>query len=146
MINNIQDNFLEQAKQNNQQITIHLMAKTRLIGWVKNYDRHSITIEFQGQEQIIYKQAIAAIVVPQIRRRPGGGFRRPDRPNTPDAPGGAERRPYNSRPPQDGRPFVPREGRPPFSRDNRDTRDTRDTRDRNDGNTFPPRFPKKPNE
>src|SRR5207248_8096131 len=64
---NLQETFLEQAKNNHYVVMVHLVGKVKLIGTVKDFDKYSVTINSYGQDQLIYKQAIATIVLPRGR-------------------------------------------------------------------------------
>lgn len=72
---NVQDVFLGKAK--NEKIPISVFfEKVKMVGIVKNFDQFSITLDSNGQEQMIYKQGINYIGLPKPKRafkpRPGG--------------------------------------------------------------------------
>ncbi|MEW6729986.1 MAG: RNA chaperone Hfq [Acidobacteriota bacterium] len=118
---NLQDTFLEQAKNNNCVVTIHLVGKVKLMGTIKDYDKHSVTINTYGQDQHIYKQAISTIVLPRgystrlmIPKTETAGEEGQSGEAMPPRFGPRPPRPMGGRPP---RPSFGR--RPPFPRDRR---------------------------
>jgi host factor-I protein len=46
----------------NQPITVYLTRGNRITGKVKSFDRFSILLEANGEEQLVYKHAISTIV------------------------------------------------------------------------------------
>ncbi|MCS6885380.1 MAG: RNA chaperone Hfq [Acidobacteriota bacterium] len=61
---NVQDVFLEHAKVAQCSVTLYL-GKLKLVGKIKDYDRYSVTVDFQGRQQLISKQAISVIQLPR---------------------------------------------------------------------------------
>ena len=66
---NIQDGFLNQLRRDRLVVTIFLMSGAKLIGRVKSFDKFSLLLESEGQEQLIFKHAIATVVA----SKPSGG-------------------------------------------------------------------------
>src|SRR6186997_3183553 len=66
--NNIQDNFLNQARRERMGVTIYLISGVKLTGRIKSFDKYSLILEAGSQEQLIFKHAISTVSV--IR---GGG-------------------------------------------------------------------------
>ncbi|HXE76035.1 MAG TPA: RNA chaperone Hfq [Candidatus Xenobia bacterium] len=60
---NIQDGFLNQLRRDRLKVTIFLMSGDKLVGRVKSFDKFSLLLESEGQEQLIFKHAIATVVV-----------------------------------------------------------------------------------
>jgi len=58
---NIQDPFFYQLRRDSQMIHVFLISGKRLTGILRRFDRFSIVIENQGQEQLVFKHAIASI-------------------------------------------------------------------------------------
>ena len=67
---NIQDGFLNQLRRDRLVVTILLMNGAKLTGRVKSFDKFSLLLESEGQEQLIFKHAIATVVV---SKAPAGG-------------------------------------------------------------------------
>ena len=58
---NIQDPFFYQLRKEERVIHVYLASGKRLTGTLRRFDRFSIILEHQGQEQIVFKHAIASI-------------------------------------------------------------------------------------
>ncbi len=58
----IQDELLKKAMEENRPITVYLTRGNRITGKVKSFDRFSILLEANGEEQLVYKHAISTIV------------------------------------------------------------------------------------
>ena len=59
--NNIQDNFLNQARRERMGVTIYLISGVKLTGRIKSFDKYSLILEAGSQEQLIFKHAISTI-------------------------------------------------------------------------------------
>ena len=70
---NIQEAFLNSARKERIFLTIYLMSGVKLSGRIKSFDKYSVILESNNQEQLIFKHAISTVV---MGRRPGSG--RPD--------------------------------------------------------------------
>ena len=68
---NIQDPFFYQLRKESQMIHVYLISGKRFSGILRRFDRYAIVIENSGQEQLIFKHAIASIspVTPGDERR-----------------------------------------------------------------------------
>lgn len=68
---NIQDPFFYQLRKEEQTIHVYLASGKRLTGILRRFDRFAIILEHEGQEQIVFKHAIASIsaVPPSELRR-----------------------------------------------------------------------------
>ena len=62
---NIQDGFLNAARKERVQVTIYLVSGVKLTGRVRSFDRFSLVLESNNQEQLIFKHAISTIALPR---------------------------------------------------------------------------------
>ncbi len=70
--NNIQDNFLNQARRERSGVTIYLISGVKLTGRIKSFDKYSLILEAGSQEQLIFKHAISTVSLPRgMHRGPG---------------------------------------------------------------------------
>ncbi|MBI3933775.1 MAG: RNA chaperone Hfq [Acidobacteria bacterium] len=60
---NIQDTFLNLARKERVPVTIFLMGGAKLSGKIKSFDKYSVILESNHQEQLIFKHAISTVVV-----------------------------------------------------------------------------------
>jgi host factor-I protein len=65
---NIQDSFLNTARKERHNITIYLVSGVKLTGKIRSFDKYSVLLENNSQEQLIFKHAISTVV----SGRPGG--------------------------------------------------------------------------
>ena len=63
---NIQDSFLNNARKDKIVITIYLMSGVKLSGRIKSFDKYSLVLETNNQEQLIFKHAISTVVTQKI--------------------------------------------------------------------------------
>jgi host factor-I protein len=56
---NIQDSFLNNARKDKIVLTIYLMSGVKLSGRIKSFDKYSLVLETNNQEQLIFKHAIS---------------------------------------------------------------------------------------
>jgi host factor-I protein len=59
---NIQDGFLNNARKDKVVVTIYLMSGVKLSGRIKSFDKYSMVLETNNQEQLIFKHAISTVV------------------------------------------------------------------------------------
>lgn len=59
---NIQDSFLNNARKDKVVVTIYLMSGVKLSGRIKSFDKYSLVLETNNQEQLIFKHAISTVV------------------------------------------------------------------------------------
>ena len=59
---NIQDSFLNNARKEKGLITIYLLSGVKLSGRIKSFDKYSLVLETNNQEQLIFKHAISTVV------------------------------------------------------------------------------------
>ena len=61
----IQDVFLNFARRDRLPVKIHLMDGRHLDARIKNFDKFAVVVEVDGQDQLIFKHAIATIETPR---------------------------------------------------------------------------------
>ena len=59
---NIQDSFLNNARKEKGLVTIYLLSGVKLSGRIKSFDKYSLVLETNNQEQLIFKHAISTVV------------------------------------------------------------------------------------
>ena len=62
---NIQDSFLNSARKEKTPITIYLLSGVKLTGRIRSFDKYSVVLDANGQEQLIFKHAISTLVMPK---------------------------------------------------------------------------------
>lgn len=60
---NIQEAFLNNARKEKIYLTIYLMSGVKLSGRIKSFDKYSVILEANSQEQLIFKHAISTVVI-----------------------------------------------------------------------------------
>jgi host factor-I protein len=60
---NIQDSFLNNARKEKGLVTIYLLSGVKLTGRIKSFDKYSLVLETNNQEQLIFKHAISTVVI-----------------------------------------------------------------------------------
>ena len=81
---NIQEAFLNNARKEKTFLTIYLMSGVKLSGRIRSFDKYSVILETNNQEQLIFKHAISTVVVSKPFHTAAG----PHQPGlTPAAPG-----------------------------------------------------------
>ncbi len=60
---NIQDSFLNTARKDKAPITIYLLSGVKLTGRIRSFDKYSVVLETNNQEQLIFKHAISTVVM-----------------------------------------------------------------------------------
>ena len=80
---NIQEAFLNNARKEKTFLTIYLMSGVKLSGRIKSFDKYSVVLETNNQEQLIFKHAISTVVVSKPFHATAGAH-----PSAPGAPGG----------------------------------------------------------
>ena len=61
---------MNQLRRDRLVVIIYLMSGAKLTGRVKSFDKFSLLLESEGQEQLIFKHAIATVVA---SKTPAGG-------------------------------------------------------------------------
>jgi host factor-I protein len=59
---NIQDTFLNTVRKDKSPITIYLVSGVKLTGKIRSFDKYSVLLENNFQEQLIFKHAISTVV------------------------------------------------------------------------------------
>ncbi len=62
---NIQDVFLNSARRDRLGVTIYLMDGRHFDARIKNFDKFAVVVEVEGNDQLIFKHAIATIETPR---------------------------------------------------------------------------------
>src|SRR5512135_2876813 len=60
---NIQDSFLNTARKDKATITIYLLSGVKLTGRIRSFDKYSVVLETNNQEQLIFKHAISTVAM-----------------------------------------------------------------------------------
>lgn len=60
---NIQDSFLNTARKERTNITIYLLSGVKLTGRIRSFDKYSVVLETNNQEQLIFKHAISTVAM-----------------------------------------------------------------------------------
>jgi len=63
---NIQDSFLNTARKERINITIYLLSGVKLSGRIRSFDKYSVVLETNNQEQLIFKHAISTVTMGRI--------------------------------------------------------------------------------
>lgn len=74
---NIQEAFLNNARKEKTFLTIYLMSGVKLSGRIKSFDKYSVILETNNQEQLIFKHAISTVVVSKPLHSPPGAVPHP---------------------------------------------------------------------
>ena len=69
---NIQDSFLNNARKDKIVLTIYLMSGVKLSGRIKSFDKYSLVLETNNQEQLIFKHAVSTVVLQKPLHSYGG--------------------------------------------------------------------------
>ena len=83
---NIQDTFLNTVRKDKSPITIYLVSGVKLTGRIRSFDKYSVLLENNAQEQLIFKHAISTVV---SGRPPAHTETRPSSDSRESRPGGA---------------------------------------------------------
>jgi RNA chaperone Hfq len=60
---NVQESFLNVALASGKHLTVHLLNGAKVSGSVRSYDKYSIVLETNTQEQLIFKHSVSALLV-----------------------------------------------------------------------------------
>jgi host factor-I protein len=60
---NIQDSFLNSARKERMHVTIYLVSGVKLSGRIRSFDKYSVVLETNNQEQLIFKHAISTVAM-----------------------------------------------------------------------------------
>jgi host factor-I protein len=78
---NIQDSFLNNARKDKGVVTIYLLSGVKLSGRIRSFDKYSLVMETNNQEQLIFKHAISTVVT----QRPSSSYASPLSPQSSSA-------------------------------------------------------------
>jgi host factor-I protein len=81
---NIQDSFLNSARKDRVPLTIYLLSGVKLTGRIRSFDKYSVVLESNNQEQLIFKHAISTVVLTRSTGASGHASA-PEKPNTPES-------------------------------------------------------------
>lgn len=73
---NIQDSFLNTARKDKTLITIYLLSGVKLTGRIRSFDKYSVVLEANNQEQLIFKHAISTVVMGKVMHAERAGENR----------------------------------------------------------------------
>lgn len=62
---NIQDGFLNSARKEKTLVTVYLLSGVKLTGRIRSFDKYSLILESNHQEQMVFKHAVATVVLPR---------------------------------------------------------------------------------
>jgi host factor-I protein len=60
---NVQETFLSVALSGGKFLTVHLLNGAKISGNVRSFDKYSIVLETNTQEQLIFKHSVSALLV-----------------------------------------------------------------------------------
>lgn len=90
---NIQEAFLNNARKDKIFLTIYLMSGVKLSGRIKSFDKYSVILETNNQEQLIFKHAISTVVMSKPLH---GGMAHSASATSPGAPAPVAEQPENN--------------------------------------------------
>ena len=64
---NIQDAFLNTARRDKTNVSIHLLHGATLSGRIRSFDKFSVLLDAGGQDFLIFKHAISTITIERKR-------------------------------------------------------------------------------
>jgi host factor-I protein len=67
---NIQDTFLNTVRKDKSPITIYLVSGVKLTGKIRSFDKYSVLLENNAQEQLIFKHAISTVAMGRTSHSP----------------------------------------------------------------------------
>ena len=67
---NVQDSFLNTARKDKIHVTIYLVSGVKLSGRIRSFDKYSLILENNSQEQLIFKHAISTVVTSRQHHAP----------------------------------------------------------------------------
>ena len=70
---NIQDSFLNTARKEKVHVTIYLVSGVKLTGRIRSFDKYSLVLEANSQEQLIFKHAVSTVVMGRVHTPPAFG-------------------------------------------------------------------------
>jgi host factor-I protein len=67
---NIQDVYLNTVRREKLPVTVFLISGVKLIGKIKGFDKYSVILESNNQEQLIFKHAISTVTTAKMTSAP----------------------------------------------------------------------------
>jgi len=67
---NIQDVYLNTVRREKLPVTVFLISGVKLIGKIKGFDKYSVILESNNQEQLIFKHAISTVTTARVSSAP----------------------------------------------------------------------------
>ena len=67
---NIQDVYLNTVRRDKAPVTVFLISGVKLIGKIKGFDKYSVILEANNQEQLIFKHAISTVTTAKMASAP----------------------------------------------------------------------------
>ena len=67
---NIQDVYLNTVRRDKAPVTVFLVSGVKLIGKIKGFDKYSVILEANNQEQLIFKHAISTVTTAKMSSAP----------------------------------------------------------------------------
>ena len=67
---NIQDGFLNSARKERTLVTIYLVSGVKLTGRIRSFDKYSVVLDSNNQEELIFKHAISTVVLQRAGATP----------------------------------------------------------------------------
>ena len=58
---NIQDVYLNTVRRDKAPVTVFLISGVKLIGKIKGFDKYSVILESNNQDQLVFKHAISTV-------------------------------------------------------------------------------------
>ena len=83
---NIQDTFLNTVRKDKSPITIYLVSGVKLTGKIRSFDKYSVLLENNAQEQLIFKHAISTVVSGRVGPHTESRSEAKSEPRSPSAP------------------------------------------------------------
>jgi host factor-I protein len=68
---NIQDTFLNTVRKDKSAVTIYLVSGVKLTGKIRSFDKYSVLLENNAQEQLVFKHAISTVVNGRVAAHEG---------------------------------------------------------------------------
>jgi host factor-I protein len=63
---NIQDVYLNTVRRDKLPVTVFLISGVKLLGKIKGFDKYSVILEANNQEQLIFKHAISTVAAARM--------------------------------------------------------------------------------
>ena len=67
---NIQDVYLNTVRRDKAPVTVFLISGVKLIGKIRGFDKYSVILEANNQDQLIFKHAISTVTTAKMMSAP----------------------------------------------------------------------------